>query len=103
LPNVHKRTPRSVRLPEADESWLLQHATGAVTVNALIVQAVQEYRARVEQAANGATANPDTANASAMTVNALAEYRQRLQNSESANAPSANARNRNAEGVDAAH
>ena len=27
MPNVHKRRPLSVRLPEADEAWLRQHAT----------------------------------------------------------------------------
>ena len=66
MPNVHKRAPRSVRLPEADEAWLRQHATDAEPINAIIVRAVQEYRARAEQNANGAT----SANATAPTANA---------------------------------
>lgn len=49
MPSQHKHPPISLRLPETDRAWLLEYAeaTGQ-PVNAVIAQAVAEYRKRQE-------------------------------------------------------
>lgn len=47
MPGQHKHPPLSLRLPEAERSWVLErHAATGQPVNAIIADAVAEYRAR---------------------------------------------------------
>jgi predicted transcriptional regulator len=46
-PDRHKHHPKAVRMPDGMEAWLAEYATQAGrTVNAVIVEALSEYRAR---------------------------------------------------------
>jgi hypothetical protein len=46
-PDRHKHPPISFRPPEADRSWLLEHAANTgQKVNAILAAALAEYRAR---------------------------------------------------------
>ena len=62
MPDRHKHTPVRFRPPEADRLWLLQYAehTGRA-VNAILAEALAEYRARVESLKGMAvTQSPET-------------------------------------------
>ena len=49
MPSQHKHSPLSVRLPAEDREWLLSYAAVIdKAVNAVIAEAVAEYRARRE-------------------------------------------------------
>lgn len=52
-PQVRKQNPLAVRLPDDDLAWLrARRERASVSVNSMIVKAVQQYRNRV-QAAEG--------------------------------------------------
>jgi hypothetical protein len=49
MPSQHKHPPISFRPPEADRSWLLEHAASTgQPVNAILVEAIARERARQE-------------------------------------------------------
>jgi hypothetical protein len=49
MPSQHKYPPVSVRLPEPDRRWLLEHAkTTGRPVNAVMVTAVAAYRKQTQ-------------------------------------------------------
>lgn len=50
MPSKHKHNPIPVRFPEADRAWLLAYAaaTGRA-VNAILAEALAQYRERTEQ------------------------------------------------------
>lgn len=49
MPSQHKRPPISLRLPEGDRSWLMEFAkTVSRPVNAIVTEALAEYRKRHE-------------------------------------------------------
>ena len=49
MPDRHKHAPIRFRPPEGDRTWLLEHAaTAGRPVNAVLAEALAEYRARRE-------------------------------------------------------
>jgi hypothetical protein len=50
MPDKHKHPPISVRLPEVDRLWLLNHAKAeGLPVNKVLAVALKVYRAGIEQ------------------------------------------------------
>jgi hypothetical protein len=50
MPSQHKHTPIRFRPPGADRSWLLDYSErNELPVNAVLTEALQQFRARMEE------------------------------------------------------